>query len=358
VGSSDYIIFVNEEKEQDNTKPLYDRNMEGLALRLNIGVTNEADIQLFMPYNMGNIKARGKGDLIMEVSPSGVFTMDGKYTIARGSFFFTLQNIINRNFDIKRGSSITWRGDPYDAKIDMKAVYKVKTALGEYGPPADSASRVPVDCIISLTNQLSNPEIRFTVEFPDLKDDTKDYIYSRLDTTDQALMSQQMISLLVLNSFSSPTGYSGSVGFNTFSLVTNQLNNWLSQISNDFDIGVNYRPGDNLSAQEMEVALSTQLWDERVLIDGNVGVKGADNTESTSNIVGEVTIEVKITPDGRFRAKAFNKSNNDYLYKNYSPYTQGVGVFYTQEFNRLKDLFKRKKVKINQPNAKDQSSLK
>ncbi len=360
VGSSDYIIFVNEDKkvEQDQETQNYNVNMEGIALNLSLNVTNEADIQLFMPYNMGNIKARGKGDVKMEVTPTGVFSIEGEYTIDRGSFFFTLQNIINRNFDISRGSNITWTGDPYNAKIEMKAVYKVKTTLGEYGPPEDSATRVPVDCIIALSGQLLNPEIRFSVEFPDLKEDTKQYIYSRLDTTDQALMSQQMISLLVLNNFSSPSGYTGSVGFNTFSLVTNQLNNWLSQISNDFDIGVNYRPGDNMSSQEMEVALSTQLWDERVMIDGNVGVKGANNTENTNNIVGEVTVEVKITPDGRFRAKAFNKSNNDILYKNYAPYTQGVGIFYTQEFNKFSDLFGRKKEKNQTNRSDDRGSLK
>jgi len=119
----------------------------------------------------------------------------------------------------------------------------------------------------------------------------------------------------------------------------------LSGISNDFDIGINYRPGDQLTAQEVEVALSTQLFDDRVIVDGNVGMRESEQTQKTNDIVGEVTVEVKITKDGRFRAKAFNKSNNDYLYKSYAPYTQGVGVFYTQEFNRLKDLFKKKNKK-------------
>jgi len=198
---------------------------------------------------------------------------------------------------------------------------------------------VPVDCVISLSNRLLNPEIKFTVEFPDLKDDTKQFIYARLDTNDQAMMSQQMISLLVLNSFTDPSGSSGSVGFNTFSLLTNQLNNWLSGISNDFDIGINYRPGDQLTAQEVEVN---------------------EQTQKTNDIVGEVTVEVKITPDGRFRAKAFNKSNNDYLYKSYAPYTQGVGVFYTQEFNRIRDLFKKKNKKEKpkkEKNREEQSML-
>lgn len=344
--NNDYIVFVDRDQivieDEQPAEPVYETNIKGLALKLEMDITNEADIQMFMPYQMGNIRTRGSGNVILDISPTSDMTMDGEYVIDRGSFFFTLQNIINRDFDIQRGSRVTWTGDPYDARINMTAVYKVKTKLGEYGPQEDSATRVPVNCIIALSNRLLDPEIRFRIEFPDLSDDSKRYVYSRLDTTDQALMSQQMISLLVLNSFYQGTGYSGSVGFNTYSLLTNQLNNWLSGISNDFDIGVNYRPGDASAAREVEVALSTQLWDDRVLIDGNLGVRESENTQNTNDIVGEVTVEVKITQDGKLRAKAFNKSNDDLLYKNYAPYTQGVGIFY--EFNRLslRNLFGRK----------------
>lgn len=354
VTENDYIVFVNNNTDSLINKSDYNVEMNGITLYLDLNITHDADIQMFLPYNMGNIKGRGKGDIKMAIDPGGDFTMEGDYVINRGSFFLTLQSILNRNFEIRRGSKIMWTGDPYNAQINLKAVYKVKTKLGQFAPEQDSATRVPVDCVISLSNRLLNPEIKFTVEFPDLKDDTKQFIYARLDTNDQAMMSQQMISLLVLNSFTDPSGTSGSVGFNTFSLLTNQLNNWLSQISNDFDIGINYRPGDQLTAQEVEVALSTQLFDDRVSVDGNVGMRENEKTQKTNDLVGEVTVEVKITKDGRFRAKAFNKSNNDYLYKSYAPYTQGVGVFYTQEFNRLRDLFKKKNKKKKQKKDEDQ----
>ena len=360
VTENDFIVFVNDNTDTVTNQSDYEVGMNGISLNLDLNITNDADIQLFLPYSMGNIRGRGKGEIKMAIEPGGDFTMEGDYVINRGSFFLTLQSILNRNFEIRRGSKIMWTGDPYNAEINLKAVYKVKTKLGQFAPEQDSATRVPVDCVIALSNRLLNPEIKFTVEFPDLKDDTKQFIYARLDTNDQAMMSQQMISLLVLNSFTDPSGTSGSVGFNTFSLLTNQLNNWLSQISNDFDIGINYRPGDELTAQEVEVALSTQLFDDRVNIDGNVGMRENEKTQKTNDIVGEVTVEVKITKDGRFRAKAFNKSNNNYLYKNYAPYTQGVGVFYTQEFNRFSDLFKKKNKKEKQKkekHAEEQSML-
>lgn len=355
VGNNEFIVFLNNDvlETPQEIEPI--KKSTGVNLNIDLDLTNDANIQMFMPYNMGNIRTRGHGDMRMNYLNTGKFTMEGEFIIDRGSFFFTLQNIINRDFDIRRGSKVSWRGDPYDARINMSAVYKVKTTLGDFGPPEDSASRVPVDCIISLRNRLLDPEIMFTVEFPDLKEDTKQYIYSRLDTNDQAMMSQQMMSLLILNSFTTSSKYAGSVGFNTFSLLTNSLSNWLSSISNDFDIGVNYRPGDQVTAQEVEVALSTQLFDDRVLVDGNVGMRDNENTQNTNNIVGEVTVEVKITPDGNLRAKAFNKSNYDDLSKNYSPYTQGVGIFYTKEFNKFRDAFSFRKKKDKAKKEQDEN---
>jgi hypothetical protein len=161
-------------------------------------------------------------------------------------------------------------------------------------------------------------------------------------------MNRQVFSLLILNRFTpNPAEYNTAIGYGVGStsseLLSNQLSNWLSQISSDFDIGVNYRPGDEISSQEIEVALSTQLFDDRVVIDGNVGVAGNHpaQTHRTSNIIGDVNIEVKITPEGKFRVKAFNRSNTFDVLNTNSPYTQGIGVFYRKEFDNLNDLFRR-----------------
>jgi hypothetical protein len=131
-------------------------------------------------------------------------------------------------------------------------------------------------------------------------------------------------------------------------MISAQLSRMLSQISKDFDIGVNYRPGDQISPQELELALSTQLFDNRVTIDGAVGMN-TYTASQTTQVIGDVLVEVKITEDGRFRFKAFNRTNtgSDVLFSTYSPYTQGVGIVFRKEFTGLKDLFKRtKKAKV------------
>jgi len=70
--------------------------------------------------------------------------------------------------------------------------------------------------------------------------------------------------------------------------------------------GLNYKPGDDLSQEEFEVALSTQLFDDRLTIDGNFGMTYDRSQQNASNIVGDVDIGYKLTPEGQWVLKVFN----------------------------------------------------
>ncbi len=122
-------------------------------------------------------------------------------------------------------------------------------------------------------------------------------------------------------------------------MVSNQLSNWLSQISKDFDIGFVYRPDSkDINSQEVQVALSTQLLNDKVMINGNFGV-GDPSIYYGKSIAGDFDLEYKITEKIRF--KVFNRFNNIYTGRG-TPYTQGLGIFYKQDFNKFSDLFKKK----------------
>jgi hypothetical protein len=211
---------------------------------------------------------------------------------------------------------------------------------------ADYKNKVNVECYVILTNQLLSPDLRFEIKFPELDPDLQRMVYASLDTTNQAVVNQQMISLLVLGTFS--FNNASNVGLNTayYSVLTNQLSSMLSRISDDFDIGVNYKPGDEITQEEFDVALSTQLFDDRLTIDGNFGITYDRSQQSASNIVGDVDIGYKLTEDGQWVLKVFNHSNVNswYNYNNYdkvSPYTQGIGIAFRKEFNKFAELFQR-----------------
>jgi hypothetical protein len=348
VTENDFVIFRNTGEEEEEQVQEYNVDLQGLNLDFSIGINNRAELMIYLPGNMGNISSRGYGDINFTIDPRGEFRIFGDYNFLGGTFFFSLQNLINRRFQILQGGSINFSGNPYNAEVDLKALYRLKTTLSGLGAsisPEFEGQRVNVNAYLGLRGILANPDIHFSIDFPNVADEVKSTIYAVLDTNDVVLMNQQMVSLLLMNNFSYASS-STNMSASSFNIISSQLSNWLSQISRDFDIGINYIAGDEMNQDELEVALSTQFFDNRLIIDGNVGVltTGDENRTSqqqASNIVGDVNIEYKLTPDGRIRLRAFNRSNNINTLEYYAPYTQGVGIFYTKEFDRFGDLFRR-----------------
>jgi hypothetical protein len=342
VSENDFIIFINDADTSQKKRENYNVNTKGFTMNMELDVTPDAEIEIYLPDNMGNIKGSGNGDIGMGITPRGDFTINGDYIITDGNFFFNFENILGRNLKIRSGSKISWTGDPLDATVDITATYTVKTNLTGLRLQTDSTAlrntRVEVQSNIHLMNALFNPDIRFSIDFTNVANDTKEIIFAALDTTDQSAMSQQIISLLILGSFSYTTA-GPNIGATGFKLLSNQLSGWLSKISKDFDIGINYQPGTELTEEELEVALRTQLFNDRLSIDGNFGVRGTTREQNTSNVVGDINVEYKITNDGRFRVKAFNRTNDISFLEDNAPYTQGVGIFYRKEFDSFSDLF-------------------
>jgi len=352
ISDNDFVRFTNK-KLQLHTDDNYKVDLSGITLNMGLDVTPDAEVQIIFDSKIGDIiKAKGNGNLKLEITTLGDFNMYGDYVIEQGDYLFTLQNVINKKFIIQKGSSLKWNGSPYDAYADITAVYRVKTSLYNLNPmDADSAEnkkRIDVDCLLSMKDKIFNPTITFDIDLPYSSENKKNLV--RTYTATEEEMNRQIFSLLILNSFTKPDDKNimGTVGTGLGStsteLLSNQLSNWLSQISKRFDIGVNYRPGSQLTSEEIEVALSTQLFDDRLSIDGNVGYSGAQTgTGKTSNIVGDVSVEYKISPSGRFVLKGYNKSNTVDLLNTNAPYTQGLGIFYRREFDTFGELWNRKK---------------
>jgi hypothetical protein len=108
------------------------------------------------------------------------------------------------------------------------------------------------------------------------------------------------------------------------------------------DIGLNYRPGNQITNDEIELALSTQMFNDRVTINGNIGNNNNPNTSNNSQLVGDFDVNVKLIPNGKIRFKAYNRSNNNLIYET-APYTQGIGFTFTEEYNTFNDLLDKMK---------------
>lgn len=357
VSNSDFLVFTNSPEYNKGDVPKVD--LSGIQMNFDLEITPDAKLQIIFDEQVGDIiRGTGDGSLKLEINTIGDFNIYGQYLVTKGDYLFTLQNVINKRFDIAAGSSIYWDGSPYEAVLDIRAIYNLRAPLYDLFPNDTTNNykrRTPVELELQLTDYLLNPDINFDIRLPSADENTKRQLESVLfvNSGDVNLqeMNQQVLGLLVFNRFVPTASTGGGDGYNRgtpglnigYEFVSNQLSNWFSQLSDQFDVGVNYRPGDDLNSDELDLSLSTEVFNNRLLLDGNVGYSG-DNpqvTNQNSNFIGEFTAEYKLSRDGRYRVKGFNRSVTNSLLQLNSPYTQGVGLFYREEFDTAGELWRK-----------------
>ena len=322
-------------------------------LNLDLTVTPDAEIQIVFDPTIGDaLRSNGSADLNIRLEDDK-FSIYGTYLISKRDFTFTLQNVISKRLDLQSGSYVTWAGDPLDATINLDAAYKLRKVpvysltLNE----EDRDKRVPVNCHLLMTNKLVSPTIGFSIDMPSTT--TKIEEVEQLNNLPEDDLNKQVINLLVLNKFYPLTSVSdnsagstaATMGVNTASeLLSNQLSKWISQVSTAFDLGVAYRPETEISSEEYELALSTSLWDDRITVSSNFDVSNQTNPESekgnNTQYTTDFSVELKLNKKGNVRLRAFQKVNEDLIYDDV-PYTRGLGIFYTEDFNTFGELWRR-----------------
>ena len=329
-----------------------------MNITLALDVRPDAEVELEVAGN--TVKGRGAGALNLQINPkANIFEIYGDYTIAEGSFMLSLQQIINKRFTIESGSSIQWTGSPMNAMLDIDAVYKVKASLqpllqGTADLGGDRS--VPVECVIHLGERLSNPAVTFDVHVPGTDPETQTVIANALTTPET--VDTQFAYLLLFNSFmgensSSSSNIGTSVSAATgLEFVSNMVSNLLS--NDDYNIVIRYRPKSELTSDEVDFGLSKSLINNRLFVEveGNylIDNKQAVNS-SMSNFMGEAYITYLIDRAGTLKAKAFTQTI-DRFDENQGLQETGIGVYFKEDFNNLRDLRQRIKERFTNKKRK------
>lgn len=355
VDKTSFIKFVSL-SQKDTIKQTNSLMDLGLKMNFLFNVTPEAKFHIYLdPSTGGSLHGNGNGNIRMNVNTNGDFNMYGTYVISKGQYEMKLKDVLTRTFEIEQGGTIQWNGDPTDAEIDIRAAFQTSASMASLMSFDSTSSssfnrKIKVLSIVKLTGKLLNPEVRFGIELPNADNTTQAMVYNMIDTTNDQNMIRQTFSLLVLGQLEPTNNQYGSivgngVGMSTMELMSNQLGNYLSQIYKDMNVGVNYKTSaDKFTTDELQIALSTVLFNDRVTIEGNMSAGGQNKDyRNANNVVGDIIVEVKLTNDGRWRTKVYNiANNNEYTYQN-APYIQGVGFIYRVDFNKFSELFRKKK---------------
>lgn len=328
-------------------------------ISIQMGVTPGAEIDLVMdPAGGDRIRAYGAGHLRMDYfSANNDLKMFGTYTLERGDYNFTLQDIIIKDFSIKQGSEISFQGDPYAAQLNIQAAYSLNANLSDLDESFLNDSElnrtnVPVNAIMKVSGDIRQPEIAFDLEFPTLTSDIYRKVRSIISTDE--MMNRQILYLLALNRFYTPDYMSGATHGSELvsvasSTISSQLSNILGQISDNWNIAPALRSSrGDFSDVEVDVALSSRLLNNRLLFNGNLGYR--DKSLNTNQFVGDFELEYLLNRSGNFRLKAYNRYNDQNYYLRSALTTQGVGIILRKDFDSLtsflRPLFRRKKAAV------------
>ncbi|MCM1169133.1 MAG: translocation/assembly module TamB domain-containing protein [Bacteroides sp.] len=319
-----------------------------LTLDFNLEVTPDLAVSVRLRNSAmdGLLTATGKGSLRLYMDDNDP-KLFGTYTVSGGGFDFSMVNLLNKRFKIKEGGTVSWLGNAGEPRVDVRAGYQTKASLypvlSAFDPDESRyKQKVNVESIIALSGNLLNPDISFDIDLLNANDDTKDKFWALVRKNNEDEMLQQTFSLLMFNSFMAvESGSSTSVGSSALAssseMLFSQFNNFLSRLSNDFNVGINYKPGSTTSNSEFQVMMSGQLFNDRLVINGNVGVSDnmAGTSSSATTVVGDVDIEWKFTEELRLRG--FNHSNDEDLTKPVNSYTQGVSIVFQRDFDNLNE---------------------
>lgn len=349
--------FLRKQEEEDNGLPSL------FNINLMIEVTPVAQMNLVMdPAGGDKIRATGSGSLRIGYNNADEdMSIFGTYTLARGNYNFTLQDIIIKDFTIREGSSLTFNGSPLSAVMNIEALYSLYANLTDldesFATDGDlNRTNVPVNAILRLQGDISAPDISFDLEFPTLTSDVYRKVMSIISTED--MMNRQIIYLLALNSFYTPDYMTDSSSSNELasvasSTISSHLSNLLGQMSENWSISPNFRSDNgDFSDIEVELALSSQLLNNRLLFNGNFGYRDNSLDTRNSNFIGDFDIEYLLTKNGNIRLKAYNHYNDQNYYLRSALTTQGVGVVFKHDFNGWHDLLWRRRRKKSAENEK------
>ena len=331
------LMMLQEENEEKTSGDL------SAKLRLQVNQGTQAFID--MGSSGGNsLSGRGNGQLEIEVQPSkDLFNLSGSYSMSSGAFHFSVLDIVSRDFEIEEGSTVNFAGELMDSELDIHAVYKTRASVATLiSDTTSTATRRQVECGIGLSGRLSNPQLEFSIEIPDLDPTTQARVQSALNTEDK--VQKQFLALLVSNGFL-PDESSGIVN-NSSLLVSNvtevmasQLNNILQKLDIPLDFGLDYGQ-DSSGGNVFDVAVSTELFNNRVVVNGSIGNRDYSSTSSGSDVAGDIDIEIKLDRAGALRLVLFSHSADQYT--NYLDNSQrnGGGFSYQREFDTFPEFIR------------------
>ncbi len=359
----DYILFVDPTKQVEETvvsRPLRDA---GVTVDLALTITPDTYAELIFDAQKGDIiRGRAQGALQVKLSQSGEFSLLGGLEIQSGAYNFTVPGI-NKEFEIRRGGTISWSGDPYEGQIDLQAVYRQAASLNDWDPVIENTAKIPFLVVLDLEGEMMQPDIRFSIEADELAARSgggTDALQRFLLTVNgrEEELNRQVFSLLMLRKLSPQNSFQFAevgrgISSSVSEILSNQLSYWLSQSDENLEVDIDLTGLDQEAFNTFQYRLAYSFFDGRLKVTGGNSLEGTaangTDTELTTNnaLFGNWSVEYLISADGRLRVKVFSRVNPALSGTTDTYQETGASFQYIHSFNQFKQLISRPNSELN-----------
>ena len=336
---------------EDAVQLLPQNNSNSLKMDCRFVVTPQVKLTAFLDKAASNVvSASGNGDInIGFESSSGNLSLGGDYVINEGKCHFAaLSSLITKDFNIENGSSVKFAGNPMDSELDIKANQILKKV--SIGPLISDTTAVHTEkkviCGLGISNKITNPELSFSIDVEDLDPATRSLVESELNTEDK--IQKQFLALILTGNFlpsentgitdNNATSGSNLILKNLTSIMSGQVNSVLQKIGIPVDFGLSYQQNE-IGKDIVDVALSTNLFSDRVQLDGSIANRRYSAT-SGDEMVGDFDMGIKLDRSGSLKLKMFSHSSDDYTSFLDNSQRNGVGITYQKEYDNFLDFVK------------------
>lgn len=369
------VVFVDKSIKNsiltaDGTMLETTETLKGIDLETILKVDKSAVLNVVVDKNTGDhLLVSGEANLNFSLNPNGRTTLSGKYEVNDGSYEASLYGLVKRKFDIEKGSSILWQGDLLQAKMDIKAIYKVETSASGLMASVTSGldkntinqyrKKMPFWVYLNLGGELLQPEINFSLDIP--KDDRGalgGQVFTQvqqLNNNNEEELNKQVFSILVLNQFFPSSKNDGSSGGslsiardNVNKVLSNQLNNYSNRLVGnsgielgfELDSYTDYTTDGEQNNTELNVSAQKRLFDDRLTVQVGSGfeIENTNKNNDKTPVIGNVNIEYALTKDRRYRLKGFRKNEFQSVIDGQVIVT-GISFLFNKEFNKFKELW-------------------
>ncbi|GHT41568.1 DUF490 domain-containing protein [Bacteroidia bacterium] len=301
------------------------------------------------PSTGNTVQMAGNGAITvkydMTAPMASALNVTGDYTVENGNVSMSVANLVRKSFAIQENGKLVFHGNPMATTFDMTAIYKTRADLNILDPSFDNIvanPKVAVNCELSVSGSMEKMTLGYDVKLPGESEDVNRKMAGLLSSDN--LKVKEMAYLLAFNTFTplrtdaTETFASGRMLSSLASLTTGQLSKALSNaLGDNWSIGADVRSKDDFNNVDMDLNVSTAIFDDRLTINGTVGY--SNDPSKRQNFTGDFDIEYKLIPTGNILLQVYNATNNQYYEQ--APTTQGVGVVYKKNARTFGGLFRK-----------------